>query len=251
MRTLLARSAILIYLAALSTTEITAQPLTLELETGPVWQSRNSAEVPNDGTATRFSLTNLTGNGSFFPVGRAYLTWHVSDGQELRLLYAPLSVRGVGPSVGTLRFAGETFGARDLLEGTYTFNSYRASYRWRTISNPGFTGWLGFTAKVRDATIALTDGATSSRKDDLGFVPLLHLAGTWTPSEFWSFGFDADGLAGGPGRAVDGAVRVTFAPNKQWALRFGYRTVEGGADVDEVYTFAWLHYAVASIAVRF
>jgi len=31
----------------------------------------------------------------------------------------------------------------------------------------------------------------------------------------------------------------------------GYRTVEGGADVDEVYNFAWLHYAVGSLAVTF
>jgi hypothetical protein len=31
----------------------------------------------------------------------------------------------------------------------------------------------------------------------------------------------------------------------------GYRTVEGGADVDEVYNFAWLHYAVLSASYRF
>jgi len=27
--------------------------------------------------------------------------------------------------------------------------------------------------------------------------------------------------------------------------------LEGGADVKDVYTFAWLHYAVASLAFRF
>ena len=251
MRTLIALIAIVLIDGAFGAPPIWAQPLTLELESGPAWQSRNSAEVPNDGTATRFSLTELTGRGTFFPVGRLYLTWHVSESQELRLLYAPLSVSGIGVAGRPLRFAGERFGASSPLEGTYTFNSYRASYRWRTIDNPDFTGWLGFTAKIRDATIALADGGTTSRKDDLGFVPLLHLAGTWTPSRFWSFGVDADGLAGGPGRAVDAAFRVGFAPSKAWTLRFGYRTVEGGADVDDVYTFAWLHYAVASIAVRF
>jgi len=31
----------------------------------------------------------------------------------------------------------------------------------------------------------------------------------------------------------------------------GYRTVEGGADVDEVYNFAWLHYAVLSVSYGF
>lgn len=251
MRTLFALVAILSVGGALRAPSAAAQPLTLEFESGPVWQSRNSAEVPNDGTATRFSLVDVTGRGTFFPVGRVYLTWHVSDSQEMRLLYAPLSVSGAGVVGRRLSFAGQTFDATAPLEGTYTFNSYRASYRWRTIQDSNFTGWLGFTAKIRDATIALQEGPTTSRKDDFGFVPLLHLAGTWAPSPSWSLGLDADGLAGGPGRAVDAALRVGFAPSKSWTLRFGYRTVEGGADVDEVYTFAWLHYAVASIAVRF
>jgi hypothetical protein len=39
--------------------------------------------------------------------------------------------------------------------------------------------------------------------------------------------------------------------SKNWTLAAGYRTLEGGADVDDVYTFAWLHYATASIAFRF
>jgi hypothetical protein len=35
----------------------------VEFEMGPVWQSRNDVELPNDGTATRFSLKELTGSG--------------------------------------------------------------------------------------------------------------------------------------------------------------------------------------------
>jgi hypothetical protein len=34
-------------------------------------------------------------------------------------------------------------------------------------------------------------------------------------------------------------------------VRVGYRLLEGGADVDEVYTFALLHYAVGGLALRF
>ena len=30
-----------------------------------------------------------------------------------------------------------------------------------------------------------------------------------------------------------------------------YRTIEGGADVERVYNFAWLHFAVASLRLRF
>jgi hypothetical protein len=38
---------------------------------------------------------------------------------------------------------------------------------------------------------------------------------------------------------------------ERWELAFGYRTIEGGADVEEVYTFAWLHFAVGSVRFRF
>ena len=35
----------------------------IEFEGGAAWQSRNDVEIPNDGTATRFSLHDLVGNG--------------------------------------------------------------------------------------------------------------------------------------------------------------------------------------------
>lgn len=41
-----------------------------ELEAGPVWQARNEVEIPNDGTATRFSLEKLAGRGAW-PTGRS------------------------------------------------------------------------------------------------------------------------------------------------------------------------------------
>jgi hypothetical protein len=66
----------------------------------------------------------------------------------------------------------------------------------------------------------------------------------------WQLGLDADALAGGPGRAIDAALKLGYDPGGRWAVHAGYRTVEGGADVPEVYSFAWLHYAVASVALR-
>ena len=109
---------------------------------------------------------------------------------------------------------------------------------------------MGFTAKVRDAVIELEQGATTSRKTDLGFVPLLHLAGDWRVAPRWTASLDVDALAGGPGRAVDAALEVGYDLTDRWTVQTGYRTVEGGADVDAVYTFAWLHYAVVSLVWR-
>jgi hypothetical protein len=60
-----------------------------------------------------------------------------------------------------------------------------------------------------------------------------------------------DALAGGPGRAVDASLKLYADIGERWSVSAGYRTVEGGADVDEVYNFAWFHYAVASLSYRF
>jgi hypothetical protein len=61
---------------------------------------------------------------------------------------------------------------------------------------------------VRDAKIELAQGATTSRKTDLGFVPLLHIAGDRRFAPGWQLGLDAGALAGGPGRAEDVALTL-------------------------------------------
>jgi hypothetical protein len=225
------------------------QAFAIELEGGPVWQSYNDVEIPNDGSATRFSLSDLVGSGPW-AAGRVYLTWNVSERHGLRLLVAPFSLTESGVPGRILGFAGSTFAAQQPVQATYTFNSYRLSYRYRFRTTSRTSAWVGFTAKVRDAEVSLEQGATSASKDDLGFVPLLHLAGEWKVAPRWRLGLDADGLAGGPGRAVDAALKLGYDPGGAWMVQAGYRTLEGGADVDEVYSFAWLHYAVASVTWR-
>lgn len=80
---------------------------------------------------------------------------------------------------------------------------------------------MGFTAKVRDAEISLTQETTSARKDDVGFVPLLHVAGEWRVAPRWHVSLDADGLAGGPGRAVDAALELGYDPGGPWMVQGG------------------------------
>jgi hypothetical protein len=247
MRTLILLGA----MAALGQGEVTAQEPTLviELEAGPAWQSYNDVEIPNDGSATRLSLRDLAGSGPW-PAGRLYLTWNINDRHGLRALAAPFSLTETASPDQTVTFAGESYPPGQPIEATYTFNSYRITYRYRFHAGPRATAWVGFTAKLRDAVIALKQGTTTSRKDDLGFVPLLHLAGDLPITPRWRIGIDADALAGGPGRAVDAALTLAFDPGGRWSWRAGYRTVEGGADVTDVYTFAWLHYAIVSLAWR-
>lgn len=244
----------------------------LELEAGPAWQTRNDVQIPNDDTADRFSLVDVLGKGPW-PAARLYFTWNINDRHGLRLLLAPLSVTETGTLPETTRFQGERFYDEVPVEATYKFNSYRLTYRYRYHDSERFTGWVGFTAKIRDAKIELRAAEArppemvSSRiaefppdasywpdpakKTDLGFVPLLHLAGDYRFADRWHGLFDVDALAGGPGRAIDGSVRLGYDINEDWTVSGGYRTVEGGADVDAVYNFAWIHYAVLALQYGF
>lgn len=221
----------------------------LELEAGPVWQTRNDAEIPNDGTATRFALDDVTGSGPW-PAARVYVSWRIAERHALRVLVAPLSITESGMLPGPVDFAGASFSTLSPVEAKYVFNSYRVTYRWRFHSGLRSDAWVGFTAKVRDASIALAQGSVGSGKDDLGFVPLLHFAAQRELGTAWHVSFDADALAGGPGRAIDASLKLGYDLGERWSIRTGYRTVEGGADVESVYTFAWLHYAAASIVWR-
>jgi hypothetical protein len=226
-----------------------APRLAVEIEGGPAWQSYNDVEIPNDGSATRFSLYDLAGSGPW-PAGRLYVTWNPAPRHGLRLLLAPFSLTETGTPEQQVRFAGATYAQGVPTKATYTFNSYRLSYRYRALDGERTTAWVGVTAKVRDAVIALEQGGTTSRKEDLGFVPLLHLAGEWRFAPGWQLGLDSDALAGGPGRAVDAALKLGYDVGDRWTVRAGYRMVEGGADVTEVYSFAWLHFAVLSVELR-
>jgi hypothetical protein len=110
---------------------------------------------------------------------------------------------------------------------------------------------VGFSANIRDAKIGLAQGTTSSQDTDIGFVPLLNLGASFRASEHWRLLLDFDGLAGGPGRAFDVSLKAGYDFNNRVGLTAGYRLLEGGADVAEVYNFAWFNYLVGSLIIGF
>ena len=222
----------------------------IELEGGPVWQSRNNVQIPNDETGTRFSLVDLSGKGPW-PAGRLYLTWNLNERHGVRALLAPFSLTETGLLDGPVSFAGETFQPGTPVDATYKFSSWRLSYRYRFMRRQDLDLWVGLTGKLRDAKIELVQGSRSSKDTDLGFVPLLHLAADWRLTSSSHLLFDFDGLAGGPGRAFDSSLKFGYDLGDRLRMTVGYRTLEGGADVDSVYNFAWLHYAAGSISLRF
>ncbi len=225
-------------------------PFVIDLEGGPVWQTRNKVQIPNTNAGTRFSLVDVAGKGPW-PAARLYLTWNISNRHSFRILLAPLSYTETGTFTNTVNFEGESYTPGTPVDATYKFNSWRLGYRYRFLNHKRLKLSVGFTAKIRDAKIELAQGSTTSKKTDIGFVPLLYLGSDWQFAKKWYLIFDFEGLAGGPGRAFDIALKPYYAISDHFGLSFGYRTIEGGADVKSVYNFAWLHYAVLSMTFRF
>jgi hypothetical protein len=221
----------------------------IDVEFGPVWQSGNDVRVPND-TGTTFSLRDVQGSGPFAS-GRISLDYALNPKHELRLVAAPLSLSETGSLNSPVSFAGKSFAAGPGIQTTYKFSSYRLTYRYRLYSGDRWIWKIGFTGKIRDAKIELRDSTTTAAEIDRGFVPLVHLDGEYRFANRWSFNFNMDGLAAPQGRALDVSLRATYKLSDNWSLAGGYRTLEGGADVDRVYNFTWLHYATASLAYRF
>lgn len=104
---------------------------------------------------------------------------------------------------------------------------------------------------VRDAKIELRRDDLRRASDDVGAVPLLHLYGAVRLADGFALTLDVEGAGSAQGRALDAALHLAREWLSGWRAAIGYRTIEGGADNDTVYTFAWLHFASFSVGYRF
>lgn len=219
------------------------------IETGAVWQNRNDVQIPGD-MGTRFSLTELVGEGPF-NFFRLEMFYDMKPRHQLRFLIAPFRYTESGVLSNNVFFVDQTFAAGQVTGATYQFNSYRVTYRYLFFENPRWRWWIGATAKIRDAEIGLQQGAISASDSNVGLVPLLNFYGDYQFTDKWRFIVDFDGLIGPQGRALDLGLKVQYDITKQWYVGGGIRTLEGGADNDEVYNFGWFNYAVVSAGYQF
>lgn len=251
MRTPLFATALLLGLCTTSTSgwaDSSGSRLTIGLEAGGVRFARNDVRLPGD-TGTRFDMTELTGANAG-PLARLNVHWRVASRHELRFALAPLAVSGTGMLEQEATFDDTTFPAGST-EGSYQFSAYKLTYRYALPERGRWRLGVGFTAVIRDAKIELRQGASVATNTNVGFVPALHLSGDYRLSDRWSFRFDIDGLAGGPGRLLDLGAKLDFSLTESWQIGGGYRTVEGGADTDDLFTFAWINYALLDLRYRF
>jgi hypothetical protein len=221
----------------------------LDIESGLPFQSYNDVRIPNE-TGTTFSFTDdFELQGPVIPF-RLLIGFTFAEKNHLFALFAPLGLKYEGIAPFDISFQQSLFTEGQQIEGFYKFNSYRLGYRRDLLRSDRWTLGVGFTAKIRDAQVKLSSEGMSDQKDDLGFVPLLHVFAAY---EFdrWMLYLDGDGLAGGPGRAFDFFLggRMKFTNNL--SAKLGYRILEGGADVSEVYNFTLINFAAAGLAWEF
>jgi hypothetical protein len=116
-------------------------------------------------------------------------------------------------------------------------------YRYDFLRKDKIEAGVGFTAKIRDAKIAIKGDALESEKKNVGFVPIIAFRLLWKITNNFAFLLDGDALAAPQGRAEDVLTALIFKASNRIDLKAGYRILEGGADNDEVYTYALINYA--------
>jgi hypothetical protein len=220
----------------------------LELESGIVFSGYNDVRIPNE-TGTDISLTDDLETDPA-PFVRVRVTAVFGDRHVLSALAAPLRLDATGSVDRAVNFEGVEFPAGAPLHARYRFDSYRLTYRYVLHKSERVAAGLGFTAKIRDAAVRITGAGEESEKPNTGFVPLINFSVRWSFARHVSLLFEGDALAAPQGRAED--VLAAFRYDRgRIGLMLGYRLLEGGADVDEVYNFALLHYLVAGAGIQF
>jgi hypothetical protein len=220
-----------------------------DMETGAVVTGYNNVRIPGD-QGTLFSMKDdLIPKTKIFY--RIRLNYTIKSRHTLSVLYAPLEIKSDGNVSNDIFFEGVIFPANTGLTGTYKFNSYRLTYRYEIVLKPNFEFGLGFTAKIRDAKITLASAGLESKKTNVGFVPIINFRVLWKPDEKFGILLEGDALAAPQGRAEDVLIAATYRFSDHLGLKAGYRILEGGADNDEVYSFALFNYASVGLLIYF
>ena len=220
-----------------------------DLETGVVKSGYNNVRIPGkDGT--KFSLKNdiPLDESVFF---RLEFVNRYSNNRGLRFLYAPLTLEGDGKLTKDIEFKNKTFLSGSDVNALYQFNSYRLTYFRSFCPQKNLNLDFGITGKVRYAKIRIKDNNQVAEKTDLGFVPLIYLNMKFKMNEKCDILFGGDMLVAPQGRAEDILTAITYQVSQKVKLKTGYRFLEGGADNDEVYTFAFVNYFVIGATIEF
>ncbi|MFT4533416.1 MAG: hypothetical protein ACJA1A_001094 [Saprospiraceae bacterium] len=223
--------------------------LRLSIESGLVTTQYNDVQAPNgdQNAGTLFSFNDNFEEDDPKGYLRAEVTYTINNRHSIEVTAAPLTVAYQNATLPKISFQGVSFEGSGI-DGRYKFNTYRGSYRYRLLRKSNFTFELGASILVRDARIALTQDDITVDNTDLGFVPLVSFELAYQPFQSIGFQLKGDALVGPVGRAEDIFAGVTVDLFSDIiSVKAGYRLIEGGADVDQVYNFAYFHFASIGI----
>lgn len=222
----------------------------VDVETGAAFNGYNDVRIPPD-TGTQFSFTEDLDAGAA-PFLRLRIGLVDSEKHKLSVFAAPLRFSAAGMPVTDIVFNGATFPAGTSLDGEYRFDSYRITYLYGLHRSKRLTVDIGLTGKIRDAEISLNGGGLESSYANTGFVPLFSFSVGWHAAGHVRLLIEGDALAspGGEGRAEDIFLGLSHDTDGPLGFRLGYRFLEGGADVDDVYSFALIHYIALGVRYR-
>lgn len=211
----------------------------------------NKVRIPAQG-GTQFDLAHdLDLKKSSLFAFRARLSYTIGKRHVISVLAAPLTIKSSGSIDRDITYADFTYKARTPIEAKYMFNSYRLTYRYLIVAREKVTFGLGLTGKVRHADIQLKNPEGESNYPDLGVVPLINVYFKYDPNKHWAFIFEGDGLVTPQGRAEDFFAGLAYKFTDHFALKAGYRVLEGGADVTDNYNFSFINYASLGVLVKF
>lgn len=226
-------------------TSATSPGWTVGVESGVAFNGSNNARIPGNG-GTDISLTSdLESESANFV--RVRFSKNLGGGNSLSLLVAPLRFNASGTINRDINFNGVLYTSGARLHSKYRFDSYRLTYQHEFVKGDELSVGLGFTAKVRSASIKIWDNGQTAEKANTGFVPLINFAIDWSLLPIAGLIIEGDALAAPQGRAEDVLVAIYHRAHESFRIRLGYRILEGGADNDEVYTFALVHYLSAGV----
>ncbi len=241
---------LLLLAALLLSLSLQAMPdITINVETGLAVPGYNDVRIPNNDSQTMFSLMEDPGLSPTLHT-RLNLHWKVHPRHQLSLLATPLTLKGKDRISKDIVYQDRHFWKNDEVEATYRFDSYRLQYRYVLPQEWFFIRSFGASLKLRDAEIALKSSSNYASKTNTGFVPLLGLEAGYRINPQLDLVLEAEGLASPYGRAEDVFVGAVYDLKPKLGIKAGYRFLEGGSDIDEVYTFAAVHYLAAGFKVK-
>ncbi len=211
---------------------------------------KNVLQCPNTADGTRISLNKdfeRRRDGVFSPRVELEYTYRRN---HFILTGAWLKDKFEGISVEDIQFNGTTFDAGLSLITTYRFNTYRFGYRYRLVDREKFDFELGATLLLRDAAITINDYNMPVKFTNVGVAPLISYLIAWNPTNRMSVLSYGDGFGVKQGRAIDVYAGVKYQITNFLSANLGYRLLDGGSDVESIYTMALYQYLSLGIGLR-